>query len=46
MKAGASRVKCSVIVEKTGKKTTTKFEYDGASEGFDKLIGAINKAVK
>jgi hypothetical protein len=45
-KAGLNRVKCTVIVEKTEKKTTKKIEYDGAPEGFDKLIDAINKAVK
>jgi len=44
-KCGAKRVKCSVHVERTDKKTVKKIDYDGDSEQFGKFIETINKAI-
>lgn len=44
-KGGTNRVKCTVHVEQTDKKTVKRIEYDGDPEQFGKVIEAINKAI-
>jgi hypothetical protein len=40
-KAGSTRVKCAIVIEKTEKKTTKNIEYDGTQEGFTNFIQAV-----
>lgn len=42
---GTHRVNCSVVVEKTDKKTTKMIHYNGPPEEFGKLIDCIKKTL-
>lgn len=45
-RSGANRVKCSVHVETTDKKTVKNIEYDGDPEQFAKIVEAIKRAIR